>query len=104
MNKERKRILKKINILKKQLKKNLSLLKKHVYKYKLEILLSVLVMLIIFLISLIYPNSYIAQEGGDYNNTFSEDISSSDSNDNVKQSLDDYLASVEADRADDSEY
>jgi hypothetical protein len=104
MNKERKRILKKINILKKQLKKNLSLLNKHIYNYKLEILLSVLVMLIIFLISLIYPNSYIAQEGGDYNNTFSEDISSSDSNDNVKQSLDDYLASVEADRADDSEY
>jgi hypothetical protein len=87
MNKKRKKIIKKSNSFKKQLKTNLSLLKKHVYNYKLEIFLSVLILLIIFLISLLYPNSYVSEKNSD-----TEDLYSAN---NTNHSIDDYLSVVE---------
>jgi hypothetical protein len=87
MNKKRKKIIKKTNSFKKQLKTNLSLLKKHVYNYKLEISLSVLILLIIFLISLLYPNSYVSEKSSDTADLYSAS--------NANHSIDDYLSVVE---------
>ncbi|MCF7795401.1 hypothetical protein K9M50_03515 [Patescibacteria group bacterium] len=94
MNKDRKECIKKVNSFKKQLKKTLSFLKKHIYNYKLEISLSVLIIVVIFLVVLFYPSSYLAQED---DNNLNDDLLSSESSDEVGQSIDDYLASVEKD-------
>jgi|GEM_PF-628272 len=91
MNKKKEKHIKKFNSLKKQLKKNLSFLKKHIYNYKLEIILSILALVIIFLIIAIYSSSNLVQENKDDNN-FAGDLSS---NEIEKPSIDDYLVSIE---------
>jgi hypothetical protein len=98
MSKKRKKIIKKVNSFKKQLKTNLSLLKTHIYNYKLEILLSVLIIVVIFLIALIYPSSYILLD--DNNNSFNDEVSKNTDTNNVGQSIDEYLADVLKDDGD----
>jgi hypothetical protein len=98
MSKKRKKIIKKVNSFKKQFKNNLSLLKTHIYNYKLEILLSVLIIVVIFLIALLYPSSYIVLD--DNNNSFNDKVSKNTDTNNVGQSIDEYLADVLKDDGD----
>jgi hypothetical protein len=102
MSKKRKKIIKKVNSFKKQLKTNLSLLKTHIYNYKLEILLSVLIIVVIFLIALIYPSSYIALDTSD--NSSNNEVSKNTDTNNVGQSIDEYLAGVLKDNDDNDNY
>jgi hypothetical protein len=106
MNKKKKKIIKKVNSFKKQLKVSLSLLKTHIYNYKLEILLSVLIIVVIFLIALLYPSSYILLDD-DNNNISNSEVSkgSGSTTTSVGQSIDEYLAGVakhDSDNNDDS--
>ncbi|MFP4515138.1 MAG: hypothetical protein ACLFNO_04000 [Parcubacteria group bacterium] len=97
MKKEGRKYIKKTNIFRKPLKKNLSLLRKHIYNYKLEIILSALIIVIIFLSSLLYPNLYLNEAN---NNDVSVNV---DNSNNSEKNIDDYLADIKKDEISDSE-
>jgi hypothetical protein len=81
--------------------RKLSFLKKYIYNYKLEILLSVLALLIILLIIMLYSGSYIVQN---VNKGSISNGSSSSSDNNIGQSIDNFLSKNEKDKVEDNEY
>ncbi len=81
--------------------RKLSFLKKYIYNYKLEIFLSILAVLIILLIIMLYSGSYIVQ---DVNKESISNGSSSSSDNNTGQSIDNFLSKNEKDKVEDNEY